>query len=275
MSRRARWSTEGSKGTDPASTIAAHSLGGDRVSADHRRTGANGDLASPCQDVGEQLERKLVDRPPGDVQGEPRRPTHRVHVAERVGGGDPAPVARIIDEGSEEVEGEHQSGPVREPIDRRVVTGLLRDQDVLRLGGRAEQVEHPREVTRTELARASGPVAERCEPKRLDHDQTRSVPIAWNPPSTCTSSPVIPDERSDRRNVTASPTGVGSSTSQPSGARRAHEPLIWSKPGIPFPAIVLMGPALTALTRIPFGPRSRARYRVTASSPAFATPIQS
>src|SRR4029078_11262654 len=44
---------------------------------------------------------------------------------------------------------------------------------------------------------------------------------------------------------------------------------------MPLPAIVLIGPALTVFTRMPIGPRSRARYRVTASSPALATPIQS
>src|SRR5207302_3678329 len=111
---------------------------------------------------------------------------------------------------------------------------------VLRLRGGAKQLEHPREVTRPERTCAPGSVAERGEPKRLHHDQTRSVPIAWNPPSTWTSSPVIPDERSESRNATALPTGVGSSTSQPSGARRAHEPLIWSNPGMPLPAIVLI-----------------------------------
>jgi hypothetical protein len=71
------------------------------------------------------------------------------------------------------------------------------------------------------------------------------------------------------------PTGVGSVTSQPSGARRPHALVIASKPGIPLPAIVRSGPADTVFTRIFFGPRSRARYRVTDSRPALATPIQS
>ena len=46
--------------------------------------------------------------------------------------------------------------------------------------------------------------------------------------------------------------------SHPSGARRAHVPPIRSNPGMPLPAIVLIGPALTVFTRIPW-PRSRAR----------------
>ena len=202
------------------------SLGGDRVPADHRRAGLEDDLASTRQDLGEQLERELVDRPSRHVQSEPRRPAHRVHVTECVGGRDPSPVAGVVDQRREEVEGQHQSGSIREAVHGGVIAGLLRHEDVLRLRGRAEQIEHPRELPRAELARASRPVAERREAKRLHHDQTRSVPIAWNPPSTCTTSPVMPDERSDRRNATVFPTGVGSSTSQPSGARRLHEPLI-------------------------------------------------
>src|SRR3712207_978119 len=111
--------------------------------------------------------------------------------------------------------------------------------------------------------------------QRNDPPHAMSVPIAWKPPSTWISSPVMPVARSDSRNATALPTGVGSFTSQPIGARRAHASVMASKPGIPFPAIVRSGPADTVFTRIPFGPRSRARYRVTDSRPAFATPIQS
>ena len=87
----------------------------------------------------------------------------------------------------------------------------------------------------------------------------RSVPMAWNPPSTCTTSPVMPAAMSDNRKATALPTGVGSVRSQPSGARRPHASEIWSNPGMPLPAIVLSGPADTVLTRICLGPRSRAR----------------
>ena len=44
-------------------------------------------------------------------------------------------------------------------------------------------------------------------------------------------------------------------------------------PCTPEAARVLMGPAEIALTRIPFGPRSEARYRTDMSSAALATPI--
>ena len=83
--------------------------------------------------------------------------------------------------------------------------------------------------------------------------------MAWKPPSTWIISPVIPADRSENRNAIARPTGVGSVMSHPSGARRAQASAICSNPGMPLPAMVFSGPADTVFTRIPFGPRSRAR----------------
>ena len=53
--------------------------------------------------------------------------------------------------------------------------------------------------------------------------------------------------------------GVGSSRSQPSGARVSQTALNSSKPGMLFAAIVRSGPAETRFTRTPSAPRSRAR----------------
>src|SRR6266700_4411255 len=80
---------------------------------------------------------------------------------------------------------------------------------------------------------------------------------------------------SDRRTHAALPTGDLSCRLQPSGARFSHTSTTSLKPGIPLAARVASGPAHTALTRILYRPRSRARYRVTDSSAAFDTPIQS
>ena len=52
---------------------------------------------------------------------------------------------------------------------------------------------------------------------------------------------------------------LGSDRSQPSGARFGHSPSKSSKPGMLMAAIVFSGPAATRFTRIPRGPRSRAR----------------
>ena len=48
-----------------------------------------------------------------------------------------------------------------------------------------------------------------------------------------------------------------------------------AKPGIPFAAVVLSGPAEIRLTLMPSFPRYLARYLAVASNAAFATPIQS
>src|SRR5205814_8318570 len=64
-------------------------------------------------------------------------------------------------------------------------------------------------------------------------------------------------------------------TSQPSGARSSHTSSNRAKPGIDRAASVRIGPAATRFTRIPRGPRSRARYRAVDSNADLATPIQS
>jgi hypothetical protein len=58
-----------------------------------------------------------------------------------------------------------------------------------------------------------------------------------------------------------------------SGATSANDPYSFLKPAMPAADSVRTGPALIALTRIPSGPRSAARYRTAASRAAFATPI--
>src|SRR2546423_12840730 len=80
---------------------------------------------------------------------------------------------------------------------------------------------------------------------------------------------------SDKRTHTALPTGDLSCRLQPRGARFSHTSSKSLKPGIPLAASVARGPAHTALTRILWRPRSRAKYRVTDSSAALETPIQS
>jgi hypothetical protein len=87
--------------------------------------------------------------------------------------------------------------------------------------------------------------------------------------------PVVTGSQSESSAHTVLATGSGLLTSQPSGARPSHASSNAAKPGIDLAAIVFTGPAATRLTRIPCGPRSRARYRVTDSRVDLATPIQS
>ena len=100
-------------------------------------------------------------------------------------------------------------------------------------------------------ARAAGSAA--------PHYTSPGAPTAWNPPSTWTISPLIPSEYPDSSQQIVRATGLGSEVSQPSGAWRRHRSASLSKPGMPWAATVPSGPAETRLTRMPCGPRSRAR----------------
>ena len=81
--------------------------------------------------------------------------------------------------------------------------------------------------------------------------------------SACNDGPPQPTARSNAAAVMplhrGRAVGIGSFTSQPSGARLPHPSASTSKPGMPLAAIVRSGPAETRLTRMPSGPRSRAR----------------
>ena len=65
---------------------------------------------------------------------------HRVDVGERVGGGDPSEVERVIDDRREEVDRLDEREIVAQPVDARVVGGVEADEDVRirsRAGSRA------------------------------------------------------------------------------------------------------------------------------------------
>src|SRR5690625_2102428 len=110
---------------------------------------------------------------------------------------------------------------------------------------------------------------------RADKPQAIGDPMASYPPSTCSVVPVIPRAPGDIKKSAGSATTEASLVSQPTGADSLQRSAIWSKPGIEPPARDLIGPALMVLTRMPSGPRSRARYRADVSSTALAEPIQS
>src|SRR5690606_2813074 len=83
--------------------------------------------------------------------------------------------------------------------------------------------------------------------------------MAWNPPSTWITSPVVIGAQSDRRTQTMRATGSGFDGSHPRGDRRFHSSSKAENPGIDLAATVPRGPADTALTRMLDAPRSRAR----------------
>jgi len=71
--------------------------------------------------------------------------------------------------------------------------------------------------------------------------------------------PVVAGNQSESSATHARAGASGLLMSQPSGARSAHTPSNFSKPGMDFAAIVFSGPAATRFTRTRCGPRSRAR----------------
>ena len=92
----------------------------------------------------------------------------------------------------------------------------------------------------------------------------------WVPPA-----PGIKPSCTSGNASTVLATGVESVTSQPRGARSSQTSSNFRNPGMDLAAIVRTGPAATRLQRTLCGPRSRARYRLTDSRVALATPIQS
>src|SRR5690242_16860349 len=83
--------------------------------------------------------------------------------------------------------------------------------------------------------------------------------VAWKPPSTWTTSPVVDGNQSLSRATQALATAAESVTSQPSGARPSHTSSNFLKPGMLLAAMVFTGPAATRLLRMPLGPSSTAR----------------
>ena len=73
---------------------------------------------------------ELLNRERDQVQRADRGGSHRVDVRQRVGGGDPAEVERVIDDRGEEVDRLDDRQVVAEPVDAGVIGGLEPDQDV-------------------------------------------------------------------------------------------------------------------------------------------------
>src|SRR5450631_3122365 len=71
------------------------------------------------------------------------------------------------------------------------------------------------------------------------------MPTVWKPPSTYSTSPLIPAARSEHRNAAALPTS-SMVTFRPMGETAATWASILRSPGIPAAESVLMGPADTA-----------------------------
>ena len=106
-----------------------------------------------------QLERQHVAGPAEQVDRDDRAATHRVDVGEGVGGGDPAPVVGVVDDGGEEV-GRREHHPVAvDPHRGRVVAVVEPDDEVGRPVAH-EAADHLLQLAGRDLAGAAAAVGE-------------------------------------------------------------------------------------------------------------------
>ena len=85
---------------------------------------ASAALSRPPRRIrGQDLDRQQVGREAADRQGNSGLAAHRVHVGESVGGGDGAEGLRVIDDGRDEVHGEHQRRAVFGAQEGRILHG--------------------------------------------------------------------------------------------------------------------------------------------------------
>ena len=130
------------------------------TAADQRARGAH-HVVPAVEHARQQLERQPLARPGDEVEREQRRTPHRVHVGERVGGGDAAPVVGVVDDRREEVGGHDDREVVAQAVHRGVVRGVEPDEQVgvlRRVAQAAHEAEHGAQIGGGELAGAAGAV---------------------------------------------------------------------------------------------------------------------
>ena len=114
----------------------------------------------PSRMVADHVLGQLVDRHADDGQREDRPAAHGVNVGERVGRGDAAEVARIVDDGHEEIGGGDDGLRVVQAIDGRVVGCLDPHQEIGRQRLQRRFGDNARQHGRRDLAASTAAVAE-------------------------------------------------------------------------------------------------------------------
>jgi hypothetical protein len=111
-----------------------------------------------------QVGTEHVTRPAEQVERDQRLTAYRVDVGQRVGRGDPAEGARVVDDRSEEVHGRHDRSRGADPYDGSVVSVLDADQQVIGPVLRDEPRDRLLKLARRDLARAAAAVRVLSEP---------------------------------------------------------------------------------------------------------------
>jgi hypothetical protein len=143
----------------------------DGVPAGHEASGPRRHLRAAAQHLAEDRDVQPAARPGGQVDGEQRPAAHRVHVGQRVGGRDPAPVPRVVHDRGEEVRGQHQRALVVEAEHGRVVAFGRADEQVAgrraHRGHAVQRGEQRLQLGQRQLAGAARAGRQRRQPGRL------------------------------------------------------------------------------------------------------------
>ena len=158
----------------------------DGVAARDHAAGLGGHVGPAAQHLAQQRDVEPVGGPGGQVESEQRAAAHGVHVGQRVGGGDPAPVVRVVDDRGEEVGGQDQGPVAVQGQHRGVVTLGGADEQVSggRSGGaeasRAQRGEHLLELGQRQLAGAARAGREGGQPGRwVSHHLRHCTAAHW------------------------------------------------------------------------------------------------
>ncbi len=104
--------------------------GVDRVAAGDRNAGTAARFRAAGKDVARHFDRQLAERDTEDRKREQRRPAHRVDIADRIGGGDPTKIMRVVDDGHEEIRSRDRAAAIGQLPHRSVVGGLGADEEL-------------------------------------------------------------------------------------------------------------------------------------------------
>ena len=129
----------------------------DGVAAEERDPGFDECVGAALEDRPDDIGRGTVLGKRRDGERRARRAAHRIHVAERIGRGDPAEEVRVVDDRREEVDGLDQRRSVTPPIHAGIVGRPVVDKDAI-VGGRRQVAEDGIELGRRQFAGAAGAV---------------------------------------------------------------------------------------------------------------------
>ena len=135
------------------------------------------DGLAALEDAPDGIDRQLVDRHADERQREERRAAHRIDVGDGVGRRDHAEIARIVDDGHEEVRRRDDRLPLVQSIDGGVVGGLDADQQRRREHGRAGLAQDLLQQRGRDLATAAAAVAELREAERRGVGSAHRNPV--------------------------------------------------------------------------------------------------